>query len=152
MESCSTVQVIKWGLVPSSGLCWSTMCPRRLCCLWKQLTIDWITKLFDCGDTIERAFTKVANQDNLSLVPLLCPAFQKAENQPPHRSAPSSPSNVQGVQVQLCSWTFFSHLSACLCLSSLSSLEVCYPNDWHLGVLAPKVWVHPRFGLIMKHC
>jgi hypothetical protein len=30
------------------------MFPFRVCCSWKHLTIEWITKLFDCRDTTER--------------------------------------------------------------------------------------------------
>ena len=39
-ESCSTVQVTMWGASPSA-----------LWTLWKCVTTEWITKLFDCRDT-----------------------------------------------------------------------------------------------------
>lgn len=58
MESCSTKEVMKWGLAPSTGLWCPPACPFEVWFAWKCFTTEWITKLFDCRDTAKKAFTK----------------------------------------------------------------------------------------------
>lgn len=50
MESCSTVQVMIWGVAPSTGLCHLAVSPFEVWMVWKCLTTEWITKLLDCRD------------------------------------------------------------------------------------------------------
>lgn len=50
MESCSTVQVMIWGMAPSAGLCHLALSPLEVWMVWKCLTTEWITKLLDCRD------------------------------------------------------------------------------------------------------
>lgn len=59
MESCSTVQVTKWGMAPWAWGWHSATSPFEEWTLWKCLSAEWMTRLFDCRDTAEKAFTEI---------------------------------------------------------------------------------------------
>ena len=58
MESCSTVQVMKWGKAPATGRGCSAASPSEMWVLWKCFRAEWMTKLFDCRDITENSLRK----------------------------------------------------------------------------------------------